>query len=161
MKICIIYHSETGNTRHVAQHLAAACDGKLIDITETITYNSLTRFLMWCKKARGEEKTAISPASIDVSGFDQLMFGSPVWAFKPTPAIHAAIDAVKGCEGMKATAFCTHGGRPGQTAEVFQKWIEARGMKCVGNTNIHQDDIENEKKTKELISVLIKDSNPV
>ncbi|HII99522.1 MAG TPA: flavodoxin family protein [Methanoregula sp.] len=161
MKICIIYHSETGNTRHVAQHLAAACDGKLIDITETATYNRLTRFLMWCKKARGEEKTTIEPASIDVSGYDQVIFGSPVWAFKPTPAIHAAIDAVKGCEGKRATAFCTHGGRPGQTAEVFQKWIEARGMKCVGNASIHQDDIENEKKTKDLISVLIKDSNPV
>jgi len=126
MKICIIYHSETGNTRHVAQHLAAACGGKLIDITETATYNRLTRFLIWCKKARGEEKTTIEPASIDVSGYDQVIFGSPVWAFKPTPAIHAAIDAVKGCEGMRATAFCTHGGRPGQTAEVFQKWIEAK-----------------------------------
>lgn len=161
MKICIIYHSETGNTRHVAQHLAAACDGKLIDITETATYNSLTRFLMWCKKARGEEKTTIEPASIDLFGYDQVIFGSPVWAFKPTPAIHAAIDVVKGCEGMRATAFCTHGGRPGQTAEVFQRWIEARGMKCVGNASIHQDDVENEKKTKELISILIKDSNPV
>jgi flavodoxin len=157
MKTCIIYHSESGNTRHVAQHLASVCDGKLIDITDTARYFSLTRFLVRCKMARGEEKTTIEPSSIDVSGFDQLVFGSPVWAFKPTPAIHAAIDSLKGCEGKKATAFCTHGGRPGQTAEVFQKWIEARGMKCVGNANIHQNDIENEKKTKELVSILIKD----
>jgi flavodoxin len=157
MKICIIYHSESGNTRHVAQHLASECDGKLIDITDTTRYNRLTRFLVWCKMARGEEKVIVEPSSIDVSGFDQLIFGSPVWAFKPTPAIHAAIDSLKGCEGKKATAFCTHGGRPGQTAEVFQKWIEARGMKCVGNANIHQNEIENEKKTKELASILIKD----
>ncbi|MCK9581751.1 MAG: NAD(P)H-dependent oxidoreductase [Methanoregula sp.] len=161
MKICIIYHSESGNTRHVAQHLATACDGKLIGISDTANYNRFTRFLIWCKKARGEEATSIEPASIDVSGYDQLIFGSPVWAFKPTPAIHAAINAVKGCEGMKATAFCTHGGRPGQTAEAFQKWIEDRGMKCVGNANIHQNDIENKKKTKELISVLIKESKTV
>jgi len=161
MKICIIYHSESGNTRHVAQHIASACDAKLIEITDTARYNRLTRFLMVCKKARGEEKTTIEPASIDVSGYDQLVFGSPVWAFKPTPAIHSAIDAVKGCEGMKATAFFTHGGRPGQTAEVLQRWIEARGMKCVGNANIHQNDVENEKKTKELISILIKNSEPV
>jgi flavodoxin len=158
MKICIIYHSESGNTRHVAQHIASACDGKLIDITDTASYNRLTRFLVECKMARGEEKTSIEPSSIDVSGYDQLVFGSPVWAFKPTPAIHAAIDAVKGCEGKKATAFCTHGGKLGQTPEILQKWIEARGMKCVGNANIHQKDIENEKKTKELISVLIKDT---
>ena len=35
MKTCIIYHSETGNTRHVAQHLAAACDGKLVEVSDT------------------------------------------------------------------------------------------------------------------------------
>jgi flavodoxin len=157
MNVCIIYHSETGNTRHVAQHIATACDGKLIDITDRGSYNRLTRFLVQCKMAMGEEKTEIEPASIDVSGYDQLVFGSPVWAFKPTPAIHAAIDALKGCEGKKATAFCTHGGKPGQTAEVFQKWIEARGMKCVGNANLHQNDVENEKKTKELVSIVIKD----
>jgi hypothetical protein len=133
------------------------CDGKLVDITDTARYNTLTRFLVRCKMARGEEKTTIEPSSIDVSGFDQLVFASPVWAFKPTPAIHAAIDAVKGCEGKKATAFCTHGGRPGQTSEIFQKWIEARGMKCVGNATIHQKDIENEKITRELITLLIKD----
>jgi flavodoxin len=159
MKICIIYHSETGNTRHVAQHLASACDGHLIEVCDRASYMKLTRFLVWCKMARGEEKTAIEPSSIDVSDYDQLIFGSPVWAFKPTPAIHAAIDALKGCEGKKATAFCTHGGRPGQTAEIFQKWIEARGMKCVGNANISEKDIENEKKTKELAVALIKNGN--
>ncbi|MDD1687771.1 NAD(P)H-dependent oxidoreductase [Methanoregula sp.] len=157
MNICIIYHSETGNTRHAAQHIASACDGKLVEVTDKTGYNRLTGFLVRCKMAMGEEKTLIEPGSLDVSGYDQLVFGSPVWAFKPTPAIHAAIDSLVGCEGKKATAFCTHGGKPGQTAELFQKWIEARGMKCVGNTNIHQNDIENEKKTKEMVSVLIKD----
>lgn len=157
MKICIVYHSETGNTRHVAQHLASACNGKLIDITDTARYNRLTRFLVRCKMARGEELTTIEPASIDVSGYDQIIIGSPVWAFKPTPAIHAAIAALKGCEGKKATAFCTHGGRPGSTPETLQGWIEARGMKCVGNAAVHQDEIENEKKNQELISILIKD----
>jgi len=157
MKICIIYHSESGNTRHVAQHIASACDGKLIEVVDKTGYNRLTGFLVRCKMARGEEKTVIEPASIDVTEYDQLVFGSPVWAFKPTAAIHAAIDGLKGCEGKKATAFCTHGGKPGQTAAVFQKWIEARGMRCVGNGSIHQKDIENEKMTKELVSVLIKD----
>jgi flavodoxin len=158
MKICIIYHSETGNTRRVAQHIASACDGKLIEVSDKASHNRLTRFLVQCKQAQGEEKTPVEPASIDVSAYDQLVFGSPVWAFKPTPAIHAAIDAVKGCEGKRATVFCTHGGRPGQTAEVFQRWIEARGMKCVGNGNLHQNDIEDEKCNRDLISLLVKDN---
>jgi len=30
-------------------------------------------------------------------------------------------------------------------------------MKCVGNSGIHQKDIENEKKNRELIEILVKD----
>jgi flavodoxin len=154
MKICIIYHSESGNTRHVAQHLASACDGHLVEVSDRASYLKLTRFLVWCKKARSEEKTEIEPCSVDVSGYDLLIFGSPVWAFKPTPVIHTAIDSLKGCDGKKAVAFSTHGGRPGQTDEVFRKWIESRGMKLAEVTGIHMNDIENEKKTQEIVSLI-------
>lgn len=154
MKICIIYHSESGNTRHVAQHLASVCDAHLVEISDRAPYMKLTRFLVWCKKAHGEEKTEIEPAVVDVSDYDILVFGSPVWAFKPTPVIHTAIDSLKGCEGKKAVAFSTHGGKPGETGEIFRKWIESRGMKLVAVTNINQKDIENEKKTKEIVSLI-------
>ena len=160
MKICIIYHSESGNTRHVAQHLASACDGRLIEVSDRASYMKLTRFLVWCKKARGEEKTEIEPTVIDVSEYDLLVFGSPVWAFKPTPAIHTAIDCLKGCEGKKAVAYFTHGGRPGQTEEILRKWIESRGIQLAAITGIHQNDVENEKKTKEIIALVTSIRDP-
>jgi hypothetical protein len=53
--------------------------------------------------------------------------------------------------GKPAVAFSTHCGRPGQTDEMFKKWIEARGMIPVAVTNLHQNAIENEMKIKELI----------
>jgi flavodoxin len=134
MKICIIYHSETGNTRHVAQHIASAFDAHLIEVCDTASCSRLTRFLVRCKMAS--------------------VFGSPVWAFKPTPAIHAAIDGLKGCMGKPAIAFSTHGGRQGKTDETFKKWIEARGMVPVAVTSIHQNAIENEKETKELVALV-------
>ncbi len=154
MKICIIYHSETGNTRHVAQHLSSAFDSKLIEVSETASHSQLTRFLVWCKMARGEELTKIRPESIDVSDYDLVVFGSPVWAFKPTPAIHTSITMLKGCMGKPAVAFSTHGGRPGQTNEIFKKWIEARGMVFAGVTNINQKDVENVKMNKELVALV-------
>lgn len=154
MKLCIIYHSETGNTRYVAQRIASAFDATLFEVRDTASYIQLTRFLVRCKMARGEEKTTITPASLDVSGFDLLVFGSPVWAFKPTPVIHTAIDGLKGCTGKPAVAFSTHGGRSGQTDETFKKWIEERGMLPVAITNIHQNAIENDETTKELVALV-------
>ena len=154
MKICIIYHSETGNTRHVAQHLSSAFDSKLVEINDVASHSQLTKFLVWCKMARGEELTKTEPESVDVSEYDLIVFGSPVWAFKPTPAIHTAIAQLKGCMGKPAVAFSTHGGRPGQTDETFKKWIEARGMVLVAATNINQKDIEDEKTNKDLAALV-------
>jgi hypothetical protein len=51
-------------------------------------------------------------------------------------------------------AFSTHEGKPGQTDETFRKWLESRGMKLVAITSIHQKDIENEKKTKDILSLI-------
>ncbi len=154
MKLCIIYHSESGNTRHIAQHLASACGGHLVEVYDRASYSALTRFLLRCKKARSEEQTPVEPESIDVSAYDLLVFGSPVWAFKPTPVIHAAIAALSGCEGKPALAFFTHGGRPGESEEVAKKWIEARGMHFSGALAIHQKDIEDEQKNTELIRLI-------
>jgi len=91
---------------------------------------------------------------VDVSGYDILVFGSPVWAFKPAPVIHTAIESLKGCNGKKAGAFFTHGGRPGQTDETFRTWIKSRGMNLIAVTGIHEKDIENEKKTMEIVSLI-------
>jgi flavodoxin len=154
MKPCIIYHSETGNTRHIAQHLASVCDGHLVEVYDRASYSALTRFLLRCKKARSEEQTMVEPASVDVSAYDVLVFGSPVWAFKPTPVIHAAIAALSGCEGRQAVVFFTHGGRPGESEEVAKKWIEARGMHFSGALAIHQKDIKDEQKNIELINLV-------
>jgi hypothetical protein len=46
-------------------------------------------------------------------------------------------------EGM---AFFTHGGKPGQTNEIFRKWIESRGMNLVSVTSINQKYIQMRKK---------------
>ena len=140
MKICIIYHSETGNTRHVAQHISSAFDSQLVEITDTVSYNRGSRgSLSGARWHAVKRQTVIEPESVDVSDYDLVVFGSPVWAFKPTPAIHAAIDGLKGCMGKPAVAFSTHGGRPGQTDETFKKWIEARGMVLVAVTNIQPE----------------------
>lgn len=155
MKICIIYHSETGNTRHVAQHLASACSAeRLIEVSDKAKYSPLTRFLSQCRKARSEQTTPISPATIDGAPYDLIVLASPVWAFKPTPVIHGAIEALTGCSGKPVIGFFTHGGMPGKSEETFTRWCEHRWLKVAGTRTIHMKEIENEKKTQELVALI-------
>jgi hypothetical protein len=55
--------------------------------------------------------------------------------------------------GKPAVAFSTHGVKPGKTDKIFKKWIKERGMVPVAISNIHQNDTENQKKTKELVAL--------
>ncbi|MDD1703211.1 MAG: NAD(P)H-dependent oxidoreductase [Methanoregula sp.] len=152
MKICVIYHSETGNTRHIAQHIASAIpDSRAIEVSDCAEHSKVTRFLMQCKGAMSEDLTTIEPAHLDAAGYDLIVFGSPVWAFKPTPAIHAAINALAHCEKKRAVAFATHGGKPGKTGETFKKWIEARGMQFAGFKAIDQKDREDDAKNADVV----------
>src|SRR5512136_2135437 len=145
MRVCIIYHSETGNTRHVAQHLATSHRAeRLVEVIDKTGYNRLTGFVSRCSKARREKTTPISPAVIDVTPYDLIVMGSPVWAFKPTPVIHAAINALKGHTGKPVVGFFTHGGMPGETEETFTRWCEDRWLKTAGTLAIHMKEIENE-----------------
>jgi flavodoxin len=155
MKICIIYHSETGNTRHVAQHIAEACGAeRLIEVLDRTEYTKLTKFVSQCSRARGEKTAPISPDAIDVAAYDTIVFGSPVWAFKPTPVIHAAFNAVIGYTGQPVIGFFTHGGMPGTTEETFSRWCEERRFKLAGTMTINAKEIENEKRTRELVALI-------
>jgi flavodoxin len=153
MKICVIYHSETGNTRHVAQHIASAiAESRLIEVSDRTHHLALTRFLVQCKDARSENKTEIEPSRLNVKEYDLLVFGSPVWAFKPTPVIHSIIDALEHCEKKRVVAFVTCGGRPGGSSEVFKKWIEARGMNFAGFMSVNEKDIEDDVANAEVVT---------
>ena len=123
------FHSETGNTRHVARHISRKCGDKcLIWVRNETGYSRFTKYLAQCRKSRGEGTTQISPAAIDVATVDTLVFGSPVWAFKPSPVIHAAICALEGYYGQPAIGFFTMG-----ECRVQRRQHSRNGAKSAGS----------------------------
>src|SRR5271157_3554973 len=119
MKTCIIYHSYSGITRGVAEKIQKTCGGDLIEVTLKQNYSTLTAYTLGCYRAMKEECDPIEPETIDVSASDLIVIGTPVWAFKATPAINAAIAALKGCEGKKAVIFATCGGSAKDTLSIL------------------------------------------
>ena len=85
MAVCIIYHSETGNTRAVAERLAAVVGGNLVAVRDLASYSKVGMYLRGAPRAMREERAVIEPATIDVSGYDTVVVGTPVWARSPTP----------------------------------------------------------------------------
>ncbi len=115
MKTCIIYHSYSGITKKIAERIHGTCGGDLVEVVPLQKYNTLTAYTVGCMRARNQECDPIDPDAIDVSNYDLIVLGTPVWMYKPTPAVNAAVAALQGCEGKKAVIFATCGGKPGQT----------------------------------------------
>ncbi len=134
MAVCIIYHSETGNTRAVAERLASLVEGVLVAVTDLAHYSKIGMYLKGGRRAVKGELASIEPAVIDLSRYDTVVIGTPVWAGNPTPAINAAVRALAGIEGKPVVIFCTSGGAPGRTLETLTAMLEGRGAVVRGAT---------------------------
>jgi flavodoxin len=151
MKTSIIYHSYSGITRGIAEEIQTACGGDLVEVKLKQDYSSLTAYTLGCYRAMKEECDPIEPAVIDVSRSDLVVIGTPVWAFKATPAVNAAIAALKGCDGKKAVIFATCGSSAKETILILKKSLESKGMTVVGQFVLTRKEIGDGLKVNALI----------
>jgi flavorubredoxin len=107
-----------------------------------------------------EECDPIEPETIDVSASDLIVIGTPVWAFKATPAINAAIAALKGCDGKKAVIFATCGGTAKDTLPIMKKALESKGVTVLGEYLFTQKEIGDPQKVNAMMDTINTGKNP-
>ena len=154
MPTCIIYHSETGNTKKVAKAVAAATGADLIEVKTVPHYTMMAMYTTGINKALKGEPDEIEQTEIDVSAYDLIVVGTPVWAFRPTPAINAAVSALSGCEGKRAVVFETDRLMPKNTLDILSKQLTERGMSIAGTFGISDQEINNKEKIRVLIELV-------
>lgn len=151
MKTSIIYYSYSGITRGIAEKIQKSCGGDLVEVKSKENYSSITAYTLGCYRAMKEECDPIEPEIIDVSASDLIVIGTPVWAFKATPAINAAIAALKGCDGKKSVIFATCGSSAKDTLPILKKALEAKGVAVVGQYILTRKEIGESQKITGLI----------
>jgi multimeric flavodoxin WrbA len=156
MAICYVYHSETGHTRKLIEKCAAAAGGDKIEVKDLKNYNRITKFVRGLRRARQGLLDPIDPQEIEVTKYQVVVISSPVWGGMPTPAINAAIRALKGTEGKKAIIVVTCGGNPGQSTAVMQKALEEKKMIISGSMAFTGRDLRDEERVNSLIALVKK-----
>jgi flavorubredoxin len=151
MTLCIVYYSATGNTRTVAEAIATELGGTLIPVRDLAEYTRATLYLLGAPRALRGERAEIEPARIDASAFDLIVVAGPVWAFRPTPAVNAAITALEGCEEKKGFIVATSGGMPGKTLALMTVAMERRGIRVAGGCSLTEKDVHEAARIGELI----------
>lgn len=104
MNICILFHSETGTTKAFAN----AVQKELEQIGHRVVSQQLVSKAPVKKTSVREAQQIAFEALPDPAEHDVLLFGGPVWAFGPSPAIVAAIRQM-GLSHKTCAAFASMG----------------------------------------------------
>lgn len=143
LKACVIFYSYTGITRGIAEGIrnSGGCD--LIDVKTRDEYSAFTAYTTGVLRSRKGACDPIVPHDIDVSQYDLLIIGTPVWAWKPAPAINAAVQALRGCEGKMAVTFVTCCNHPGEALPLLNKALTEKGVEVMAEICLTAEDTKN------------------
>jgi len=140
MKTLIVYYSFSGITERVAnmysKELAKAGE---ITVQRLKLKTEITTFFGQCNAAFMRKRAELEGApAFDVTGYDLIIIGSPVWAFTPTPAINAYLDKLSGLEGKRTIILLTSGSGTGvgNCFSIIKKVLETKKAARIDTINI-------------------------
>ncbi len=134
MKTLVVYYSLEGNTRHMAETIAAALGADLQELrpVRDIPAHGLRKFFWGGKQMLTGEEPELQPLERRPADYDRVVLGTPVWAGSFAPALRSFFKACA-FAGKQAAVFCCHGGGKGR---VFTRLRE----QLAGNTVCGQID---------------------
>ena len=114
-KVLVAYFSASGVTARAAKEIAAATGGELFEIAPTLPYSRAD--LDWTDKNSRSSvemndegcRPAMKSAPPDISGFDRIFIGFPIWWYVEPRIIDTFLESLD-LKGKEVVAFATSGG---------------------------------------------------
>jgi len=115
MNALIVYYTGTGNTEMVAKNLEAVLKsrGHTVAVNKMSSRGVARSFLGKGYQALFGRPLKPEGVALDVSGFELICIGSPVWAGNAAPPVKGYILECTGMKGKDVILFLTYGGAPG------------------------------------------------
>ena len=128
MKDLIVYFSLEGNTEYVAKRISERNGADLLKLIPKKAYHDkgLAKFVWGGKSALMAEKPELEETDVDLSLYDRIIFGFPVWASSFAPTLRTFInDHAEELKGKKIAAYACQSGNGAEKAFV-------KLAKCIG-----------------------------
>lgn len=87
-KTLVVFFSRSGNTELMARKIAQIRRADVLPLQSPRNQIGLTGWIQALRDARSTDAD-ITPRKIDLSGYDTVYIGSPVWLYSPAPQIYA------------------------------------------------------------------------
>ena len=109
-KVLVAYYSHSGNTRTIAEKIKDFTGGDLFEIKTSHEYPK--NFTDIVNQAKKEKEAGFMPElteNIDISPYDTIFIGSPVWWYTFATPVRTFLSE-NDFSGKTIKPFCTHGG---------------------------------------------------
>lgn len=109
-KMLVLYYSQTSNTKAVAQEIATKLGADLDEIVPVELYEGDFQATIERGKKELDEGVfpEIQPLKADISKYDVIFFGYPIWFGTYAPPVFTFLNQVD-LSGKKIVPFCTFG----------------------------------------------------
>ena len=150
MKTAVIFYSYEGNSVLIAGIIKAAINADVFEIktTDTKKRNGFAKIAWGVCQVMLNRKPALQELSVDISSYDLIILGTPVWAGSPAPAVVSFLEKTK-ISGKKIALFCCHGGGMGKVFTKLKNLLP-------GNTFAEEIDFLYPGKTKDINELKLK-----
>jgi len=155
MKSLVVYYTRDGNTRFVAETIAAEIGADLEEVVDLKKRSGILGYLSGGRDAMQGKETKISPTIKSPAGYELIVVGSPIWAGKPAPALTTYLRK-NDLSGKKVAVFFSQGGKKITGFEQTKAFMP--NSECIGELSVIQplgNKDESEKQIVEWCKTLI------
>ena len=113
MNTLIVYYSLEGNTEYAAEKIAASIGADTLRLRPKKAYadKGLAKYFWGGKSALMAENPELMSYEADLSAYDRIVFGFPVWASNFTPPIRTFVkENLEEIRGKQLAAFACQSG---------------------------------------------------
>lgn len=131
MKTLIVYYSLGGNTKRIAEMIQSALGGDLMEIKTQTPYTGSYDSIV----DQGQREVnrgfmpEIQPLSCDLSQYDRIILGTPVWWYTFAPAVKTFLSQTD-WTGKTVWPYATNGGWLGHTFKDIQTACKGADVKA-------------------------------
>ncbi|MGA2141923.1 MAG: hypothetical protein ABSG94_05810 [Brevinematales bacterium] len=133
----IYYYSWSGKTKAAAQALGKLTGAELRRIEEVAIRRGIFSFLTALIQAIDGYISELRPYNPDMTGFDRIFIGTPVWSSGPPPALRALLSEAS-FKRKKIVIFTTHmlSGAPAAAIKKIEDAVGKAGGEVLGSFSI-------------------------
>lgn len=147
MKKIVVFYSRTGTTRKAGLEIAKqlGCDSE--ELLDTKERKGMTGYFRSGRDAMKKRLTKLRPMQNDVSRYDLVIIGTPIWAWNVSAPVRTFIEQ-KGKKLKKTAFFCTMGGSGADRA--FKEMDNMLGKKPLATLALTTKEVQQDSHKKKV-----------